>query len=520
MRWRRKILSALAVLLLAAGLISGARLFGGGTDGGEASGSGSGEEGSGGIVRLRVTYPYMEGISDISELEEVQEAVNEIAREKIGAEIELVPVDAGERKTEYSLWLSRGDAVDLMLVEGTDLDFYIGKGFLNFFNGYLERGADMLWYLDEARGRDLTEGTSWQGRIYGVANLSRQSARGYGLWVSRQALETAGISFDEERVYSMGEVGVILERLKQVYPDSYPLGQITGGQSDSTVFQYMDAGDALGSSGYTGVVRRENDQVVNLYATEEYRSFLAYMTDWYARELIYPDGLIYDGAVTELLRDQTVLMIPASSYPGTMDLLMGEETDFVCLRTTEVRPDNSREYWTVPTASKYPRAAVEFLELMYRDQRIAWLLNRGISGEHYRTADDAYRLAEPLGSGSGTGGFYNPFFNLGNAEDLYDFGTPGQQLARGKYNEEGIRMEGGRYEGFVYHSPGVARQTDAAEKVLETYLPVLESGEGDLEEDYAAFLGALEEAGIGDILADKQRQLDEWMAERGMTSDL
>ena len=75
-------IAAAAVLLLAAGLISGARLFGGGTDGGEVSGSGSGEEGSGGIVRLRVTYPYMEGISDISELEEVQEAVKDVPEEE------------------------------------------------------------------------------------------------------------------------------------------------------------------------------------------------------------------------------------------------------------------------------------------------------------------------------------------------------------------------------------------------------------------------------------------------------
>lgn len=66
----------------------------------------------------------------------------------------------------------------------------------------------------------------------------------------------------------------------------------------------------------------------------------------------------------------------------------------------------------------------------------------------------------------------------------------------------------------------MTRQTDAVEKVLETYLPVLESGAGDLEKDYAEFLDALEEAGINEILADKQRQLDEWLTRRGRTSDL
>lgn len=515
-------LSAALVLLLAASLsfvalLSVDRVYSGGA---AKSGHGEEEDAGGGTIRLRVTYPYIEGISDISGLEEVQAAVNEITRKKINVEIELLPVDAAERKTEYSLWLSRGDAVDLMLVKEPDLDYYIGRGFLNFFDGYLERGADMLWYFDEVRGRDLTEGTSWQGRIYGVANLSRQKTRGYGLWGSREILETAGISFDEGHIYSMEEIGVILERLKQVYPDSYPLGQITFGQSDSTVFQYMEAGDALRSSGYTGVVRGENDQVVNLYATEEYRSFLNYMEDWYARDLVYPDGLIYDAPVTELLRDQTILMLPESSYPGTMDLLMGGETDFVCLRTTEVRADNSREYWTVPTTSKYPRAAMQFLELMYRDQRIVWLLNRGVSGEHYRITDNAYRLVEPIRSGDGAKGFYNPFFDLGDAEDVYDFGTPAQQMARGKYNGEEAGGESGRYAGFVYHSPDVTRQTDAVEKVLETYLPVLESGAGDLEKDYAEFLDALEEAGINEILADKQRQLDEWLTRRGRTSDL
>lgn len=51
--------------------------------------------------------------------------------------------------------------------------------------------------------------------------------------------------------------------------------------------------------------------------------------------------------------------------------------------------------------------------------------------------------------------------------------------------------------------------------MVATYVPVLESGSVDLDENYQDFLTALEEAGIDRIIADKQRQLDEWLERHG-----
>jgi len=50
--------------------------------------------------------------------------------------------------------------------------------------------------------------------------------------------------------------------------------------------------------------------------------------------------------------------------------------------------------------------------------------------------------------------------------------------------------------------------------VLSLYLPALESGSVDLDIYYPEFIDALENAGINDVIADKQVHFDAWLAEQ------
>ena len=91
------------------------------------------------------------------------------------------------------------------------------------------------------------------------------------------------------------------------------------------------------------------DAVINPFETLEYYGFLTYMRQWYEEGYIYPDSVIYDASVLELLKERRILTIPASSYPGTFSQIVGKETDYVCLRTTEVsRQSGVDGYLTIP----------------------------------------------------------------------------------------------------------------------------------------------------------------------------
>ena len=69
-------------------------------------------------------------------------------------------------------------------------------------------------------------------------------------------------------------------------------------------------------------------------------------------------------------------------------------------------------------------------------------------------------------------------------------------------------------EGFVYSTRETSGQIAAVDKVVERYMPFLESGCLDLDVYYPRFLEELSEAGIDEVIADKQAQYDAWRATR------
>ena len=50
--------------------------------------------------------------------------------------------------------------------------------------------------------------------------------------------------------------------------------------------------------------------------------------------------------------------------------------------------------------------------------------------------------------------------------------------------------------------------------MITEYQPALETGSADLESTYQAFIDKLKANGIDEIIADKQAQFDEWLAQQ------
>jgi len=53
---------------------------------------------------------------------------------------------------------------------------------------------------------------------------------------------------------------------------------------------------------------------------------------------------------------------------------------------------------------------------------------------------------------------------------------------------------------------------DEIQKVISRYVPILESGSVDIDKYYPEFLEELNQAGMDVVIADKQQQLDTWLA--------
>ena len=60
----------------------------------------------------------------------------------------------------------------------------------------------------------------------------------------------------------------------------------------------------------------------------------------------------------------------------------------------------------------------------------------------------------------------------------------------------------------------VSSKYSAVTSVIAQYTPIISAGAVDPEQSLAEFNKALQDAGIDDIIAENQRQLDEWLAQQ------
>ena len=80
-----------------------------------------------------------------------------------------------------------------------------------------------------------------------------------------------------------------------------------------------------------------------------------------------------------------------------------------------------------------------------------------------------------------------------------------------EFNASGIKSKA---LGFVFDNSEYVDQVAALNNVISQYSGALSSGSGDPDELLPQFLEALDDAGIDDVIAAKQEQLDAFLAEK------
>ena len=452
--------------------------------------------------------------SRLSGLGRIEMAVNEIAREEVGVEVSFRTIDAYDSFTAYPLWLSQGERIDLMVLNYQEIQTYIKSGQLMPLDDLLDQyGGGIRAIMDF--DTNITSGTMMDGKIYGLTVPSETSGTGGGLWISRRYLEAAGFPYEEERIYTLDEIDGLLALLKELYPDKYPLGQVTSGNTFSTYTFFYGLSNFFGTGDASGSLDAETGRLVNFYETEEYHSFLGRTRDWYQCGYIYPDAAYTGLSNIELMRSGEVLSIPHASTPGIVTAeAVGE--DVVCLRLSEIVKTNGGSrgaFWVIPSTCQCPEQAMMFLNLMYTDARVVNLLAWGEEGTDYRFLDEAEGvIIYPEGVTQENADYYNPLGLYGDVRQTYSLGSNELKKQVERYNSN-IKYIEQSYVGFLFDETPVSTRAWQVQQVLNRYLPVLECGCVELEENYAAFLSALKDAGIEAVIAEKQRQLDVWIEE-------
>jgi putative aldouronate transport system substrate-binding protein len=271
------------------------------------------EEWSGETTKIIMTYLTMGETP--ADLQEIQDAVNEISIAKVGVEVEFMAMSAYEAMSQFPLMIGGGDQIDLMMLLLQDVVQYVDQGLIDPIDGLVEENAP---YIQELLGKfPLADGTYVEGQMYGLAPVPAGYGNSGGFVVVSEYADATGFDFDPDKVYTMDELTELLRAIKEKYPEMYPnvtTPLTTGGSLISGADVIIDP---LGGPVASGVlIGTDSTEVVNLFATQEYEYFARLMRQWQEEGLSYPDAATTSSPQNELIQSglgQAILWVDIRS---------------------------------------------------------------------------------------------------------------------------------------------------------------------------------------------------------------
>lgn len=527
------------VAVFMASLMIGSLLTGCGAEKGktsETAGAGDGQQvaekadntdAAGDVVELSF---YMSN-SPVIDQERIMAKANEIIEKEIGAHLNLVLVDGSQYQEKMNLMINTGDAWDLCFTANW-FDFYnhAGKG------AYADL-TDLLPTLAPETYARIPEGL-WQdvtvdGKIFASVNYQQWGvAKRNGFKFRKDLIDEVGFDWEAVKgkptLEALEMTGEFIGKALEKHPDMIGWETAEGGTLWTNDPLYWDM-EAVGDSQTVGWIRYdEPDKVINQFATEEFMEYCKIMRDWYEKGYVRKDGATVadktvDRKAAKFVAELTYGWPDSVDHPGNADvekmsMCTPDIAPSVAVSTTRtVIPAGAGSTAAVAVNAKSPNIekAVELIELLNTNDELYMLITQGEEGVDYVYAED--------GTFSLVDGKYNFNYNEWQIGQSY---SPDFTRALYNNNEAGdlqkecqtVVYDADRtadvspLSGFVFNPDPVKTQIANCTSILEEMRPALCSGSIDPVEKVPELLERLETAGVNDIIAEKQAQLDAWKA--------
>lgn len=506
---KRKIICSLLIAAMVMGLCACGSGDSAGGSGSESSGSSAG-----GYDQVTYAYATFNNIPTEEDLDTVEEAINEITREKINVEVTLKPIFIGDYSSNVSLALQAGEKIDVFQSIG-DFNNCVSTGMAMDITELIDTCAsESKALVGEEWLRACTSG----GKLYGIPTYKPIALTPMIIYRQDVADE---LGIDMKALNSVEDVTAVLEQVKEEKPEMIPLAPVEAG-SLGLNRTYGDV-DWLADDYNTpvGVLLGDDMTVVDFYSSDIFKERCELARSWYNNGLLMKDAATTTSMAAELMSSGNYFAyIAAYSYPeeDTAASLQAQSGNFptgakmlgdAYLSTIDV----NALVWMVASNTDVPEAALRFLNLTFTDEDVCNLLIYGIEGRDYVISEEGY-AAYPEGEEAASvpytaqlscgtlGNFFIMYPTEGTNKDSLEW-----ELEQNKTAKTSPAM------GFTFDASSLKSQYTAVKNVINQYLPGLMCGSVDPETEIPKFVSALNDAGYQEILAAKQEQLDQWIAE-------
>lgn len=501
-----------ATAFFMAALLTGTLLTGCNSENESKSSQENGEEGS----PEEIVFAFQ--IGKTVDLEPIEEALNEILIPEINVKVNLEGYSWSNYDTQISLMQSGGEQIDVISM-CPNFSTYLTNNQLMAMDNLLDE------YAPEAKeliGDEFLKSTSKGGSVYALPVYGVKTDVN-GVHIRKDLVDELNLPVDqikeaetfEEYTENMDLLTQIFQMIYEAHPE---LVLVPSSQNPAsfraTEIPFTDTlGDDLGV-----LMDGDEKNIVNMYESEEFKTLTEYMYQWNQDGFILEDAMTtQEAADTYLKNGRAFAYFESGSDEDTMEAKVQRSTGYEVVWKKLSKPfvttnlvNNSA--FGISTTSQHPEAAMKFLNEMYTNADVVNILDFGVEGVNWEEKD------------GGSIGYPNGV----NAENsTYDIGMTwyfgNTFLAKTWEGDVPVNVEEAIADnnnartspalGFTYDSTKVSTEIAAIGNVTSQYLPGLLCGFLNPDETIPEFLDALENAGIGKVIEEKQTQYDSWLAE-------
>ncbi|GGG65094.1 ABC transporter substrate-binding protein [Paenibacillus radicis (ex Gao et al. 2016)] len=502
--YKKKTVHALLFMLSICMVLSACSSSSSPSEGGEKPGKGKDE---GGLKPYEITLAFWG--DNQRDLGLVEEAVSKITKEKINATVKLKRIEPAAWTQQKVLMFSGNDKLDIIFTGENQYISEVAQKKLVPMDDLLQTaGQGIIAAFDP----DVLAASKIGGKTYGIPSI-RDFASYPTMLFRKDMLEQNNI--DVSGVKTLEEMEPIYKKMKAARPELSLIGKASGGASIAYPL-LLTTIDPL--SDMIGVLTDTSKlEVVNLYESDEYAKFVSTLHEWYKAGYIPKDIATTSQTGRDYMKANIGFSTPNKGKPGITTQTgnaVGTELTEVKLAPAKMNTLTiTNAMLAIATTSKDPERAMMFLNLLYTDKEIVNLLHWGIEGKHYKVNENGTIDFADGVDASNSGYNLRQGWMFGNQLLAYPWKTDSPDIWQ-KMDEFNRGAEKSAALGFMYNPEPVKTELAAIENVIQQYAMGLETGTLNPAENLPKFNNALKKAGIEKVIAEKQKQLDEWAASK------
>ena len=468
------------------------------------------------MVEIVWQYPAWGNVSD--GFYDVEAVLNEMTERDLGIHITFEPTGLQESQNDAILQVSSGEQLDICLTAFTSVGNLVEKGVVIPLDDVLTE--DDIAAFTEHNANPATMGT-YDGQIYMIP-CGDKTYQMYSYIMKKRFAEKYDCLPSDDKIYTLEEMEEIFDKIQEgeggeIYT------QIPWNNTYEPLNYSLCEYDKLGGDLSYGVLMLnngfDNTTITNMFEMPEYKEYCDTLYRWAQKGFISADAAVTTDAPGDIFKRDNYIGYFGYGAPETDMLENGVSEDVVQFKIVDGFIPNTTAGvgWNITVNCENPEAAVKAIRYIYENPEAAVLIQYGIQDRDWVLTEEqdglkqiAYAKEDVM-----TLDYLNPYGLWGDRLSLPATAPRAiDTFARMKEYQNKVEEEGKitPSAGYVFNPSSVSADVAAVQTVIAQYAPSLNAGAVDPEKALPEFISALKDAGIDNIIAENQRQFDEFLA--------